>query len=269
MTVQSVKVGVEEIATVKTPADSVAAQFVPLAREISSIAPVAAVVRPSIQAVDMVRPLEVIAPLVAALMSERTWAAVRVLIAWPEVDGSPVNTAKKPATEPKAAAFSVVGPPLTVKPLAPVRVAEAALSAPARVTLPVDGLNENLVELTFNGKLPVFAVTHVGYIVALVVVSSVTVRVETLSVYAMVLRVGPVVWVMNRFVPSHSMAPASAVDKFVPAVNFNGALFAVAAPATRWKRAVGAATKAPRRPVLIVVLVPSMTTPNNAFPIVS
>jgi hypothetical protein len=35
----------------------------------------------------------------------------------------------------------------------------------------VDGLNVNLVDDTFCGKLPVVVVTHVGYIVALVVVS--------------------------------------------------------------------------------------------------
>ena len=38
-------------------------------------------------------------------------------------------------------------------------------------TVPVDGLKVNLVDDTFCGKLPVVVVTHVGYIVALVVVS--------------------------------------------------------------------------------------------------
>jgi hypothetical protein len=37
----------------------------------------------------------------------------------------------------------------------------------------VDGLKVNLVDVTFWGRLPVLEVTHVGYIVALVVVSSV------------------------------------------------------------------------------------------------
>ena len=37
--------------------------------------------------------------------------------------------------------------------------------------LPVDGLNVNFVLDTLAGKLPVFAVTHNGYIVAFVVVS--------------------------------------------------------------------------------------------------
>jgi hypothetical protein len=39
--------------------------------------------------------------------------------------------------------------------------------------MPVDGLNDSLVLETFCGRLPVFAVTHVGNIVAFVVVSSV------------------------------------------------------------------------------------------------
>jgi hypothetical protein len=37
--------------------------------------------------------------------------------------------------------------------------------------MPVDGLKDSLVELTLAGRLPVFAVTQTGYIVALVVVS--------------------------------------------------------------------------------------------------
>ena len=41
------------------------------------------------------------------------------------------------------------------------------------VSTPEDGLKVNLVDVTFCGKLPVFAVTHVRYILALVVVSSV------------------------------------------------------------------------------------------------
>ena len=41
------------------------------------------------------------------------------------------------------------------------------------VTVPVDGLKVNLVEETFCGRLPVVVVTHVGYTVAFVVVSSV------------------------------------------------------------------------------------------------
>ena len=93
-TVQSVKLGEAEIAIVRVPADRVAEQFVPFAREISSIAPVEAVVRPSNRAVLIVSPLPVAAPEVAALMSERTCAAVRVLTACPLVEGSPVNTAK-------------------------------------------------------------------------------------------------------------------------------------------------------------------------------
>ena len=41
------------------------------------------------------------------------------------------------------------------------------------VNAPVDGLNFNLVEETYSGKLPEFAVFHTGYITALVVLSSV------------------------------------------------------------------------------------------------
>ena len=42
---------------------------------------------------------------------------------------------------------------------------------PVAVSKPVDGLKDNFVSDVFCGRFPVFAVTHVGYIVALVVVS--------------------------------------------------------------------------------------------------
>ena len=42
---------------------------------------------------------------------------------------------------------------------------------PVAVRAPVDGLKLSLVEVTFAGKFPVLAVTHTGYIVALVVSS--------------------------------------------------------------------------------------------------
>src|ERR1035437_10125298 len=54
----------------------------------------------------------------------------------------------------------------------PIPVGEDNIVNPLLVKNPVLGLKESFVELTFNDKLPVFAVTHVGYIVALVVVSS-------------------------------------------------------------------------------------------------
>ena len=44
---------------------------------------------------------------------------------------------------------------------------------PVAVKSPVDGLNVSLSDVTFCGKFPVFAVTQVGYTVALVLVSSV------------------------------------------------------------------------------------------------
>jgi len=44
---------------------------------------------------------------------------------------------------------------------------------PVAVNCPVEGLKLNFVEVTFAGKFPVLAVTHTGYIVALVLVSSV------------------------------------------------------------------------------------------------
>ena len=44
---------------------------------------------------------------------------------------------------------------------------------PVAVKIPVEGLKLNLVEVTLAGRLPVYVVTQTGYIVALVVVSSV------------------------------------------------------------------------------------------------
>jgi hypothetical protein len=46
---------------------------------------------------------------------------------------------------------------------------------PVEVKIPVDGLNDNLVDETYWERFPVLAVTQVGYMVALVVVSSVIV----------------------------------------------------------------------------------------------
>src|SRR3989338_1314652 len=69
---------------------------------------------------------------------------------------------------------------------------------------------------------------------------------RTLSVNARVLRVGPVVWVTKRLVPSHSIAPASAVVKLVPAVNFRGARVVV--PAFRCRRPVGVVVPIPTLP---------------------
>ena len=45
---------------------------------------------------------------------------------------------------------------------------------PVAVNAPVDGTNDNLVDVTFCGKLPVLAVTQVGYTATAVLVSSVT-----------------------------------------------------------------------------------------------
>ncbi len=42
---------------------------------------------------------------------------------------------------------------------------------PVDVSKPVDGLKLNFVEDTFNGRFPVLAVTHTGYIVEFVVAS--------------------------------------------------------------------------------------------------
>jgi len=68
------------------------------------------------------------------------------------------------ALTPNAVLVDILLAPLpTVSPL--------MVASPDAVTLPVEGLNVNLVDETFIGKLPVVVVTHVGYIVALVVVS--------------------------------------------------------------------------------------------------
>lgn len=55
-----------------------------------------------------------------------------------------------------------------------------------------------------------------------------------------VLRVPPTV--KNKLAPSNSNAPLSGVVKFVPGVNFNGALSAAAAPAPICTHALGATT---------------------------
>ena len=47
------------------------------------------------------------------------------------------------------------------------------MTLPATVRLPVEGLKLSFVDDTFCGRLPVLDVTHVGYMVALVAVSSV------------------------------------------------------------------------------------------------
>jgi hypothetical protein len=54
-----------------------------------------------------------------------------------------------------------------------VAVPEKAPTNDVEVSAPVEGLNDNFVDVTFCGRLPELAVTHVGYITALVVVSSV------------------------------------------------------------------------------------------------
>ena len=64
-----------------------------------------------------------------------------------------------------------VAPPAMVNPV--VRAVGVKALNVVAVKLPVFGLKVNLVEDTFCAKLPVFAVTQVGYIVAAVVVSSV------------------------------------------------------------------------------------------------
>ena len=87
---------------------------------------------------------------------------MRVVMLCPEVEGSLLNEAKNPAAVPEAAAFMVVAPPFTVKPLAPVNVAEAALNAPAIVRLPELGTNVSFDDDTFGGKLPEVDVTHIG-----------------------------------------------------------------------------------------------------------
>ena len=51
-----------------------------------------------------------------------------------------------------------------------------------------------------------------------------------------------------RWLPSYSIAPASVVARLVPEVNFNGAVEAVAVPALRCRRAVGAAVPMPTLP---------------------
>ena len=51
-----------------------------------------------------------------------------------------------------------------------------------------------------------------------------------------------------RWLPSYSIAPASVVARFVPEVNFNGAVEAVAVPALRCSAAVGAVVPAPTKP---------------------
>ena len=47
------------------------------------------------------------------------------------------------------------------------------MTLPATVRFPVDGLKDNFEDDTFAGRLPVLAVAHKGYMVALVEVSSV------------------------------------------------------------------------------------------------
>ena len=44
---------------------------------------------------------------------------------------------------------------------------------PVAVSAPVDGTNDNFVDVTFCGKFPVLAVTQVGYTAVAVLVSSV------------------------------------------------------------------------------------------------
>jgi hypothetical protein len=74
------------------------------------------------------------------------------------------------AAEVAVAAFPVQEPedPLTLPVTLPVR----GPANPLAVRIPVEGTNESFVLETFAGRFPVLAVTHRGYIVAAVVVSS-------------------------------------------------------------------------------------------------
>ena len=58
-------------------------------------------------------------------------------------DRDPVNEAAEPVTFP-----------VTFPVNAPLN--------PTEVNIPVEGTNDNLVDVVFCGRLPVFAVTHVG-----------------------------------------------------------------------------------------------------------
>jgi hypothetical protein len=60
----------------------------------------------------------------------------------------------------------------------PVTFPVNAPANPVAVNIPVEGTKDNLEEDTFVGKFPVLAVTHKGYIVAAVDVSSVIVVAE-------------------------------------------------------------------------------------------
>jgi hypothetical protein len=63
-------------------------------------------------------------------------------------------------------------PPILNEPAVPVNPVPAPVNDVEDST-PVDGLNVSFVDVVFTGRLPVLAVTHAGYIVALVAVSSV------------------------------------------------------------------------------------------------
>ena len=70
--------------------------------------------------------------------------------------------------------MSSVVPPLVALVAVPVTLPVSGPVKPVAVNIPVDGLKLSFVLVTFAGRLPEFAVTHTGYIVAFVAVSSAT-----------------------------------------------------------------------------------------------
>ena len=68
-----------------------------------------------------------------------------------------------------AAPVTVAAVPLTL----PVTFPVNAPANPVEVNIPVEGINDSFVDVVFCGRLPVFAVTHVGYTAEAVATSSV------------------------------------------------------------------------------------------------
>ena len=84
------------------------------------------------------------------------------------------------------------------------------------------------------------------------VVSEITTSVVTADCVRIPSLTAPVL-VKKRLVPLYSNAPFSAIVRFVPDVNFKGAVEAVAVPAFKCKIAVGAVTPNPNSPVLKIL----------------